>query len=156
MVKTTNDTYDVETVYRDLLALREGRRDTVYKDSRGFLTVGIGHLVLPEDNLSLGDTISDEQIDAFFSVDGAASMDAAREQAGEAEITDETFLPYLASVCFQLGNAWTDKWPNTWDKICNKFYLNAADSLNTTPWKRQTPVRVADFQAALRRLARGS
>jgi GH24 family phage-related lysozyme (muramidase) len=46
--------------------VREGRRNDVYLDSRGIPTVGIGHKVLPEDNLKVGDVISDAQVEAFY------------------------------------------------------------------------------------------
>ncbi len=39
-----------------LLALREGKRLDVYRDSRKKLTVGIGHLIVPADKLKLGDS----------------------------------------------------------------------------------------------------
>lgn len=39
----------------------EGERLTVYKDAVGLPTVGVGHLVLPFDNLKVGQTISAER-----------------------------------------------------------------------------------------------
>lgn len=145
----------VDTVlvaYEALLALREGRRNDVYLDTKDKLTVGIGHLVLPQDGLAYKQRITDAQVDAFFAVDSHASMVAARDQAEQAGITDTEFLPYLASVCFQMGNRWTAKFPRTWQMICDGQYERAALAFNGTPWQEQTPSRVEDFQAALRRL----
>jgi hypothetical protein len=34
--------------------------------------------------------------------------------------------------------------------MCDGQYAQAADALNGTLWQQQTPVRVTDFQAALR------
>jgi lysozyme len=141
-----------EAAFEKLMALREGCKNTVYKDTLGKLTVGIGHLVLPEDNLKLGDTISDERVDALFAKDGAAALAAARAQAAQAGITDSSFIPYLASVNFQLGVRWTTTFPHTWQMIVNGDYENAAQALDGTTWSRQTPVRVKDFQDALLRL----
>lgn len=135
--------------YEPLLALREGRRNDVYHDSRGFLTVGIGHLVVPNDHLHFGDRITDARIDAFFAKDSADAMNHAKAQAAQAGITEPSFLPYLASVCFQLGDNWIAKWPHTWAMICAGEYEKAADSLSGTPWDKQTPDRVADFADAL-------
>lgn len=135
--------------YKALLTLREGRRNVVYRDSRGFPTVGIGHLVVAKDGLHLGDKITDAQIDAFFMQDSADAMNHAMAQARQAGITAQWFMPYLASVCFQLGDNWTAKWPHTWGMICAGRYTEAADSLDGTPWSHQTPNRVADFQDAL-------
>lgn len=138
--------------YEPLLALREGRRNVVYRDSLGNPTGGIGHLITVADKLKVGDHISDAQIDAWFAVDSASAMNAAKRLAAQAGITEPTFLPYLASVCFQLGNNWVAKWPHTWAMICRGEYQQASDSLDDTPWQRQTPSRVEDFQAALENL----
>ncbi len=144
--------YDVDAEFEKLAAQREGRKNVVYKDSLGKLTTGIGHLVLASDHLVLGQTISDAQVDMFWKADSAAAMAAARHQAEQAGITDPKFLPYLASVCFQLGTGWINKFPNTWKMICKGEYETAAVALGGTLWAKQTPVRVADFQGALRRL----
>jgi lysozyme len=141
-----------DTNFEKLIAEREGRRNDVYKDSLGKLTVGIGHLVVPSDHLNFGERISDEQIDAFFEKDSAPAMQAARSQASAAGITDSAFIPYLASVNFQLGIGWTNTFPHTWKMIVDGKYEDAAKALDGTLWAEQTPVRVKDFQNALRSL----
>jgi GH24 family phage-related lysozyme (muramidase) len=138
--------------FEKLLALREGRRKDVYLDSLGKPTVGIGHLIVAGDNLKLGDRITDEQVTALFKKDSAPAMRAARAQALEAGITDSSFIPYLASVNFQLGTKWTGTFPRTWRMIVDGKYEDAAAALNDTLWAKQTPVRVKDFEDALRRL----
>lgn len=145
-------TYDVEGEFQKLMADREGRRNDVYKDSLGKLTVGIGHLVIDHDHLRFGQYISDSMVDMFWKADSASSLAAARHLADEAGITDPKFIPYLASVCFQLGNNWTVKFPSTWQMIVRGEYERAAVAVGGSLWARQTPRRTADFQAALRRL----
>lgn len=141
-----------QAAFQKLMALREGCRTTVYLDTLNKPTVGIGHLVLPQDNLKVGDTITDERVAAFFAKDGATALAAARSQAVEAGITDSSFTPYLASVNFQLGVKWTHTFPDTWKIIVEGDYEGAAQALEGTIWARQTPVRVKDFQDALGRL----
>lgn len=148
-----SDEQQEDAAFEQLMALREGRRNDVYLDSLGKATVGIGHLVLPGDNLNVGDRVADAQVDALFRQDGAAAMKAARAQAQEAGITDSAFIPYLASVNFQLGTEWTATFPRTWRMIVDGHYEDAAKALDGTIWARQTPVRVQDFQQALRKLA---
>jgi GH24 family phage-related lysozyme (muramidase) len=143
----------VQSDFETLLASREGCELTVYRDSLGVPTVGIGHRVTAADGLAVGDTITQAQCDAFFAADGASALAAAHDLVDQAGITDQAFLPYLASVCFQLGNHWTEKFPNTWRMIVDGYYAEAANALDGTIWQKQTPVRVADFQSALRRLA---
>lgn len=141
--------------FKEHLKLREGVRNDVYLDSLGNPTVGVGHLVLPEDGLSVGDTISDAQVDAFLDRDAQWAWDAAQQQMEEAGIDDPCFQVALGSVNYQLGSGWRDKFPNTWRAIAEGRYCEAADMLDGTRWQEQTPVRVADFQAALRDLCGG-
>lgn len=140
-------------IFEDLMAHREGRRNDVYTDSLGKLTVGIGHLVLASDNLKLHDRISEEQITTFFNKDSAMALSAAQFQAIQAGISEPSFIPFLGSVNFQLGTHWsTTKFPQTWGMIVAGRYEDAAKALGDSLWARQTPDRVKDFQDALRRL----
>lgn len=52
-----------------LIELFEGRRLKVYKDSSGYLTVGVGHKVVPADKLKLGDVITPDRCEALFQAD---------------------------------------------------------------------------------------
>ena len=141
-----------DAAFEKLMASREGCRNEVYLDTVGKPTVGIGHLVVTADRLKLGDRITDQQVVDFFKRDGASAMSAARSQARQAGITDPAFTPYLASVNFQLGTNWTIVFPHTWRMILAGQYEEAAEALEGTLWASQTPVRVKDFQGALRRL----
>lgn len=52
-----------------LIEAREGIRLKVYRDSKGLPTVGVGHLIVPEDGLKVGNVITQEQCDAFLAED---------------------------------------------------------------------------------------
>lgn len=133
------------------LKLREGVRNQVYKDSLGNLTVGVGHLVTPEDNLKLGDMISEEQINAFLEKDLDEAHNAALTQAKEAgRLGDDEFVKMLTSVNYQLGTGWTKSFSNTWNHIKNKRYSKAVSNLKKSKWYAQTPVRVEDFIEVLK------
>ncbi|PJB70655.1 MAG: hypothetical protein CO093_07225 [Alphaproteobacteria bacterium CG_4_9_14_3_um_filter_47_13] len=137
--------------FLDHLKAREGVVNCVYRDSLGFPTVGVGHLVLPADGLSVGDCISDAQVDAFLQADAAKAWSAANSQASSvAGGSSPCFAVALGAVNYQLGTGWTSKFPNTWSLIQSEQYCEAANALEGTLWNRQTPVRVDDFQVALR------
>ncbi|HTF90474.1 MAG TPA: glycoside hydrolase family protein [Planctomycetota bacterium] len=137
-----------------LLKEREGVKKKVYLDSRGKPTVGIGHLVTTADKLKVGDTITDQQVSAFFKKDSAAAVAAANSQASQAGISDSDFKVYLASVNFQLGTSWNTIHKKTWKLIMEKKYEEAAVEAGKSAWASQTPVRVKDFQKALRALVK--
>jgi lysozyme len=134
---------------RKILTLREGLRDRVYLDSRGLPTGWIGHLILPSDNLKVGDPIPEAVGETWFEHDTAAAIAAAERQAAQAGVVSLDFIIALANVNFQLGVLWTAKFPNTWALIIEGAYDNAIDALDDSAWAKQTPVRVHDFQDAL-------
>lgn len=142
---------DQLTAFRNLMASPtvEGRRNDVYPDSLGIPTVGIGHKVVPSDNLTVGDVIADDRVNQLFAQDGSKALDAARAQAAQAGISDPEFILHLASVNLQLGTHWISPFSTTWGKIVAGDYAGAADGLNKSKWARQTPVRVQQFQRAL-------
>jgi len=137
--------------FKKHLIAREGYKTTVYRDSLGKPTVGVGHLVLPGDNLQVGDKITDAQVLAFLDKDAKAAWAAGQSQASQAG-GDTCFAIALGSVNFQLGTGWRSKFPSTWNMIQSGKYLEGAAALNGTLWQKQTPVRVQDFQKALRDL----
>lgn len=51
------------------IKLKEGCRLDVYSDTRGFLTVGYGHKIVPNDQLSVNDKITQEKADDIFNHD---------------------------------------------------------------------------------------
>lgn len=142
----------------EILKIREGVKLHTYYDTAQppRLTGGIGHLITDDDYDAGWDhegmEITQEQCDAWFREDAQGAMEAAKRQMTDAGITSPDFLPWLASVCFQLGNNWTDKFNTTWGMIKGGHYAGAADHLLSTTWARQTPVRVQDFARALKAL----
>lgn len=138
---------------RDHLVQREGYRNTVYADSLGYATVGIGHLVTNKDNLQIGDIITDKHVEKLFQQDTEKSIKAAMMQASMAGQSDNlAFLIALTSVNFQLGTGWTKKFKITWPLIVNGQYDQAIENLYSSKWYKQTPTRVNDFVDALNAL----
>lgn len=135
-------------MFREHIIEREGYRNEVYLDSLGKPTVGIGHLVLPRDNLKVGDVISDTRVEQLFQADSKKAFNAALSQAKELGQVTPLMIAGLASVNFQLGTGWTGKFPNTWKKLKTGTPVNVASAirgLRSSLWAKQTPKRVNDF-----------
>jgi GH24 family phage-related lysozyme (muramidase) len=142
-----------EAVYSDIrkkMISEEGLKFEVYLDSLGFPTVGIGHLVKPEDNLKIGDKITINQINDFFKNDITWAINAAIEQSIEVGEFEKDFVIALTSVNFQLGENWPSKWPNTYAALKVGNLQKVIRNINRSLWKKQTPKRVAAFEAALK------
>ncbi len=65
-------------------------RLVVYLDEAGYPTAGWGHRVLPEDNLKVGDTVTQAWADAKFLQDYVAPQQAVEHYAGQ-QLTDAQF-----------------------------------------------------------------
>lgn len=150
---------DVKEHWEQHAIKREGMKTKVYKDSLGKLTVGIGHLVTPEDNLKLGDEISAAKVFELFDKDSKWAISAAIKQAKEIGHSTTDFVVALTSVNFQLGSKWNlptkqggKGFVNTYKALVNGEYDKAIKNLYSSAWFKQTPVRVHDFVNAIKRL----
>ena len=123
----------------------EGDKLTVYLDTRGIPTVGIGHRVLPSDNLKVGQKITPAARDKFFEKDVAIAFNAAKSQAKELGRYTPNFIAALTEVNFQLGTGWKNEFKNTYNALRAGDYRQAISNLEKSAWKKQTPVRVANF-----------
>ena len=139
-----------KTQLRKSLISKEGYKNTVYLDSLGKATVGIGHLVLPQDNLKLGDTISDARVEEFYKKDSEKAFNASVKQARELGKFTSDFIVALAHVNFQLGTGWPSVWKNTYRALKTDNYLLAINNIRNSVWAQQTPARTTEFIQAIK------
>jgi GH24 family phage-related lysozyme (muramidase) len=131
---------------------KEGLRYDVYRDSLGKLTVGLGHLVVPSDGLKLGDVISKERVDAFFTADIVKAFDAARTQAIALPAPYSVmWIDALTHVNFQLGTGWIYEHTGTWAALKSGNAKKAIwEVTQNSEWAKQTPERTAYFANAIK------
>ncbi len=86
----------------EAMAEEEGVRYTVYRDVAGYPTVGIGHLVLPEDGLRVGDRITHEQAMRFLHQDIAKAADGVRALVGHLPLYQHEF-DALVDLVYNVG-----------------------------------------------------
>jgi GH24 family phage-related lysozyme (muramidase) len=145
----------VPAEFMDHLKLREGWRTKVYLDSRGLPTVGLGHLLTASEKQKypVGTSVSESLLNSWAQQDAKKAYDAAVSQAAILGVSSQAFINALASVNFQLGTAWNTKFKKTWGYMTKGEWEKAALECQDSAWFSQTPVRVKDFQEALRALA---
>jgi GH24 family phage-related lysozyme (muramidase) len=80
----------------------EGARERVYRDVAGYPTVGVGHLVKPEDGLQVGDRISKDQVLDFLEQDIAIAERAVVRLAGDLPLLQNEF-DALVDLVFNVG-----------------------------------------------------
>lgn len=141
-------TYIAAKIRENLMA-EEGYRKTVYLDSVGKPTVGIGHLVTTIDNLSVGDTVTDAQIEEWYNKDTKSAIKTSMEQAITlGRENDTNLLIALVSANYQLGD-WSAKLYNTFNHLRKGNWQKAVSNIKQSLWARQTPNRALKFAAAI-------
>ena len=136
---------------QEFLESREGKRYDVYLDSVGKPTVGIGHLVLKEDNLKVGDRVTDKQIAIWFDKDIKKALNKAIIQCQELNIHDEEIVNIFTSANFQLGD-FKSVFSASFDLIKNKRYSKAILNIASSKWMQQSPIRAGDMISAITKL----
>jgi GH24 family phage-related lysozyme (muramidase) len=139
----------------EFLKPREGWRTRVYLDTAGHPTAGMGHMLTESERAaySVGDEIPAETLARWTQADTAGAYTAAVQQAGELGLDrDRAFTTVLASVNYQLGTGWRQKFPQTWAAMRAGRWADAAAMVDGSRWAEQTPARAREFSAALHAL----
>jgi lysozyme len=116
----------------------EGCRLTAYQDTRGFWTIGWGHL-LKENQDWTGYTISQAEADQLRSEDLEYARMEATGFPNYLQMNDVR-RAVLVSMCFQLGSK-PLFWPNFMASLEVQDWAGAATNGLDSDWARQTPSR---------------
>ena len=135
----------------EFIKSREGLELKVYLDSVGKPTVGIGHLVLPEDKLKLGDVITEARAKEFFDIDIAKATTKATKQCEKLGIKDDTVFKIFVSANFQLGD-FEKVFGTTFSLLKDKKYAKAILNIAKSKWMEQSPIRAGDMIHAITKL----
>lgn len=140
-----------------MLSAEEGRRNAPYKDSRGFLTIGVGHLMDPilggslpgyaGKELGKNGVISEKTIDQLLEDDIMTAAEQIDRNLPWAASLDEVRYTVLIDMTFQMGIGNAEKgtgllgFKNTLSHVKRGDYDRAADGMLASLWARQTPNR---------------
>lgn len=137
--------------YRAHLIVEEGYRSSIYQDTRGNPSIGIGHKVL---NTERFDTpISRAEIDRLFMADLSRAMCGARAAIPSFDIQPKEVKIVLVSMAFNMGNAGLMKFVKFRAAIEEMDYARAAHELRNSLYYRQLPKRVGRHIETLKKEA---
>jgi len=85
----------------DFITKEEGYRNKAYKDSKGLWTIGVGHLIKPDESYLLNTTLTDEQVKDLLKSD-LKWCSAAVESSVKVPLNQAQF-DALYSLCFNIG-----------------------------------------------------
>ena len=116
----------------------EGKERCVYKDSRGYQSIGVGFLVDPS---VPGAGLFDNEIDFILrNRINIATLDIQNEPWYKACDTDNRRRA-LVNMRYQLGGAGIRSFTTFLGLVTNQKWIEAGDDLRTTAWYHQTPNR---------------
>ena len=129
-----------EEVKQSIIA-HEGKVNKIYKDHLGNATFGIGHLVLPTDDLEEGVEYPDEKVMEIFEKDFEISKEGANLFIPEKNIHPTAF-GIVIEMCFQLGLPRLQKFKRFHYHLNKCEYEESAAEMLDSIWaKKQTPNR---------------
>lgn len=142
---TTAKNFDYDA-FRCQLIKHEGRKNTVYNDTVGLATAGIGHLLrspVETDAFPLGSTVSDARIEAWYKEDAAIAIRGAISLLGDQnwERLSGVRKRAMADLCYNLGKPRLSKFVKFLDAMRAEDWRTAGTELENSKWYGQVKSR---------------
>lgn len=143
-----------DTLYARV-AIHEGERLAAYLDTKGILTVGIGHncAVKPVEGVEkVGDKITREQSFALFTEDMDESCRGLDAHLPWWSTLDNDRQNVMAELCFNMGIGTLLTFKNTLSYVKNGMWDLAAEGLMHSKWATDVgPTRSQFLENAMRK-----
>ena len=130
---------------KDRVRIHEGIRTTMYLDTLGKATIGIGHLIKPHERerYAEGVEISMDEVEELF------EMDLNRAAAGAESLIQECIghdLPphveeVILEMVYQLGTQGVRNFSKMWKAMRVKDWKKASEEMKNSRWHKQTTKR---------------
>lgn len=130
---------DLKTDLRKQLIRDEGVRKHAYKDSLGYLTIGVGRLV----DKAKGGGLRDNEIEFMLDNDIQDRIAELNRVLPWLSNLSEARQGVLLNMSFQLGIEGVLNFKNTLSLIKQGLYKEASDNMLKSLWAKQTPERAA-------------
>ena len=133
----------------------EGRALTVYQDSLGYPTVGVGHRVVPVDRLFIGDEITEKRCRELFRRDVEKARNEAHHLSWTLGSQPPEVLHALICMVFQLGYHGVSRFKKMLAALQSHDYFLAQTEMLNSKWaQRDTPGRAVRLASVVAGLAR--
>ena len=126
--------------YQNFIKPHEGYSLTVYLDTTGNKSVGIGHKILPSDNIAY--KISPKTCESLFARDTAKALAIAKRVVPTFDKQPKNVKPVLCSMSFQMGESGVRKFKKMLEAASVGDYGLMSVEMLKSKWAReQTPER---------------
>lgn len=136
----------------------EGEVLEVYKDSLGYLTFGVGHLIKDSDDehgQPVGTPVSQERVDDVYDYDFDKHLDETihlfESKGGEDFYAlPENIQHVLVNMTFNLGGTRFSKFNNMWKGVVSGDWEKVAVEMQDSKWFGQVGRRSVELQEMVR------
>ena len=133
----------------------EGEVLEVYADSLGYFTLGVGHLIQPNDpehGQPAGTPVSQEVVDKYYEIDFDKHLEETKHVIGH-DVFDG--LPgeiqeVLVNMCFNLGGTRLGKFRNMLNAVEDHDWERMAVEMEDSRWFKQVGRRSVELQEIVR------
>jgi len=119
----------------------EGFMNQIYTDTRGFATIGYGHLITKKDNFVEGKEYEEEELYQLFKIDLQKAIDGSEEIVGHIKDLHPTAKEIITEMVYQLGVTGVRRFFKTLLHLENLNYKSASSEMLDSVWNKQTPKR---------------
>ena len=140
---------------KEQIKRHEGEVLEVYADSLGYLTLGVGHLIQPNDPEHVqpaGTPVSQEVVDKYYEIDFDKHLEETKHVIGH-DVFDG--LPgeiqeVLVNMCFNLGGTRLGKFRNMLNAVEDHDWERMAVEMEDSRWFKQVGRRSVELQEIVR------
>ena len=126
---------------KERIKSNEGFSSKPYKDQLGYLTIGYGHLILPNENILLKKQINKKELEEIFEKDFKKAL-SDFNSAFKSLTLNEKESELLIEMIFQLGIKGCLKFKNLIKNIKKRNKHLVCFDMMDSLWYKQTPNRV--------------
>ena len=143
---------------KEQIKRHEGEVLEIYKDSLGYLTFGVGHLVReddPEFGQPEGTPVTQERVDAVYEIDFDKHLEETihlfESKGGEDFYAlPENIQHVLVNMTFNLGGTRFGKFNNMWKGVVENDWEKVAVEMEDSKWFGQVGRRSVELQEMVR------
>lgn len=145
-------------ILKEQIKRHEGEVLEIYKDSLGYLTFGVGHLVKeddPEFGQPEGTPVSQERVDEVYEIDFDKHVEECihvfESKGGEDFYSlPEDIQHVLINMTFNLGGTRFGKFNNMWKGVIENDWEKVAVEMEDSRWFKQVGRRSIELQEIVR------
>lgn len=145
-------------ILKEQIKRHEGEVLEIYKDSLGYLTFGVGHLVKeddPEFGQPEGTPVSQERVDEVYDIDFDKHVEECihvfESKGGEDFYSlPEDIQHVLINMTFNLGGTRFGKFNNMWKGVIENDWEKVAVEMEDSRWFKQVGRRSIELQEIVR------